>query len=521
MLFSVLDDLEQAVLRYGDKVAVVDYESSLTFSNLYNRAHLSAQALIELGVMPGDRVGVCMAKSSDQIIAILAVLYSNAIFVPILPSLKKNSISHIVNDSGMTAIIVDKKRVNEVEAFETQLKIIMGSGELNSNFPNLPYLCKHFVCEKMLIKNRLGVDIAAIIYSSGSTGRPKGIMVTHRNLVDGARIVSKYLGTNENDRIASILSFNFDYGLNQLWQALFTGATIYLHEFILPNDCIHFIARENITALPLMPAIMSRLFDPRLLERNTVSEISSVRYVCSSGGRVSQDMIDNIKMVFPKAQFFSMYGLTEAFRSTYLPPEQLILRPNSIGRSIPDVEILVLDERDVECPPGVPGELVHRGGCITRGYWNDPQKTAERFRSHARYPGEILVYSGDIVVKDAEGYITFINRKDEMLKNNGIRISPTEVEEAFEKYQNILSVAVFGIENIDVGHDIVMAYTTKDGSPILNSELLKFARTSLANHMIPRYFVHHNLFPTTGNQGKIDRISVKENSIKLLGFNFD
>jgi acyl-CoA synthetase (AMP-forming)/AMP-acid ligase II len=372
-------------------------------------------------------------------------MYANAIFVPILPGLKQPSIKHIVTDSGMHLIITDEKRKTEVENFKENVRVLNLGIDKSSDFRNTQEVLNKNGNNEPIEYKRIGTDLAAIIYSSGSTGRPKGIMVTNRNFWDGAQIVSHYLNTNERDRIAAILSFNFDYGLNQIWQSLFTGASLHLHELVMPNDCIKFIYTEGITALPLMPVIISKLFDIKMFNRNHGYDLSKVRYVCSSGGRISLDMLKNIKSEFQKANFYSMYGLTEAFRSTYLSPEQIEQRPNSIGMAIPDVEILILDEDGLECKVGSIGELVHRGGCIARGYWNDPEKTAERFRTHPKYPGEILVYSGDLVTKDVDGYITFVARKDGMLKNNGIRISPTEIEEVFEMHDDVSAAIVFGI----------------------------------------------------------------------------
>ncbi len=517
MIFSVLNDLINATLLYKDKIAIYDKNEKLTFNELNEHALSTAELLLTIGIKPGDRVGICMAKSSEQVISILATLYSNAIFVPILPSLKEDSISHIVNDSGMKAIICDEIRLNEVSKFNKTLEILIGNKSENANYINIPTARQK--TKNNIEFNRLGSDIAAIIYSSGSTGRPKGIMVTHRNLSDGAKIVSSYLGTNSEDRIASILSFNFDYGLNQLWQCLYTGASLHLHDFFLPNECFNFLVREKITALPLMPAIISLLFDKKLGRNTNKYDFSNIRYVCSSGGRISPEMLNNISINFKSAKFYSMYGLTEAFRSTYLPPEQLNIRPNSIGKAIPDVDILIFDENGNECKVGEVGELVHRGGCITKGYWNDPIKTSERFRHHSNYPGEILVYSGDLAFKDSEGFITFVNRKDGMLKSNGIRISPTEVEETIEKHSNINIAIAFGIENVDIGHDIIVAYTTFDNLSIDENDLNRFLNLNMARHMIPKYLVRLESMPITGNQGKIDRILVKELSMKILALN--
>ena len=519
MHFSVLTDLDNSAEMLADKVAITSGDSTLSFGDLRDKAKATACALIDLGVRPGDRVGICMKKSSEQIITILGILYSNAIFVPILPALKRQGISHIVKNSGMTAIVTDSKRLSEISYLEDSIKIFVGEGPITETHPNLPYISRHVDSCYLKPFSRLGIDVAAIIYSSGSTGMPKGIMISHRNFYDGARITSDYLDTKKDDRLACILSFNFDYGLNQLWQALLTGCGLYLHDFIMPKDCLNFINKHQITAIPLMPVIMTRLFDPRFVQLDHGLDFSCVRYVCSSGGRLSNTMLSNVTAFFPKALMYSMYGLTEAFRSTYLHPRELLQRPKSIGKAIPDVEILVLDDQGKECGAGLEGELVHRGGCIALGYWDDAEKTKERFRTHPLYPGEILVYSGDLVVKDQEGFISFVSRKDEMLKNNGIRISTTEIEIIVDSHPNVSAAVVFGIDNIEVGHDIVAVYTTNDLAPLNQSAFRRFLKESLASHMVPRYLVHMEDFPSTGNEGKIDRVAVRENTLFQLGIN--
>jgi amino acid adenylation domain-containing protein len=517
MLFTVLEDLENSTNAHGDNVVIVDDNTKLTFSQLHSKALSTAQALVGLGINPGDRVGVCMSKSADQVVSLLAILYANGIFVPILPTLKYKNIAYIIENSGMKTIITDEKRIGEIEHHREKVTIVTGIYNNKYEYPNLPYISQNLTEEKTPPFTRISTDIAAIIYSSGSTGMPKGIMISHRNLFDGARIVANYLGTNQQERIACILSFNFDYGLNQIWQSFYTGCSMHLHELILPNDCIRFLATQKITALPLMPALITRLFDARFYNSEHQHDLSSVRYVCSSGGRVSSDMQNNIKNNFPIAEFFPMYGLTEAFRSTYLHHDRLVRSTNAIGEAIPDVEIIILDENGNKCSTGIPGELVHRGGCISKGYWNDPEKTADRFRTHPNYPGEILVYSGDLVVEDEYGVIMYISRMDEMMKHNGIRISPTEIESVAEGQPDVSSVLVFGIENIDVGHDIVLVYTTQNADSLNESEFRLYLKKNLPSHMQPQYIVQQKIFPVTGNQGKINRQIVKEKALKTLG----
>lgn len=516
MLFSVLRFLEASHHERGNEVAVVDGETVLTFSQLRERVRATASVLKDLELCPGDRVGVCMAKSADQVVTILAILQANAIFVPILPALKRENIRHIVADSGMVAVITDSRRLEELTDISPALRLWLGGGPTVEALPNLAQRSAELAQVTAPAFLRLGVDIAAIIYSSGSTGRPKGIMVTHRNLADGAEIVASYLGTCADDRIAGVLSLNFDYGLNQLWQCLLTGASLHLHEFVLPNDLLEFLVREQITVLPVMPVLLARLSDSRFLDRSRPWDLGAIRYVCSSGGRLAPAMLECVGNLFRDAKFFAMYGLTEAFRSTYLPADQLSVRPDSIGRAIPDVEILVVDDAGNPCAPGVVGELVHRGGCVAAGYWNDPGRTAERFRQHASYPGEILVYSGDFVSRDSDGYLYFQGRKDGLLKCNGIRVSPTEIEVVAEQHLEVKMAVVFGVENPSVGHDIVLAYVTLNGAPVAEAALRAHLKPRLPSHMIPRHMVHLEAFPSTGNQGKVDRVAVQQGVLQAL-----
>jgi len=369
--------------------------------------------------------------------------------------------------------------------------------------------------------DRIGADNAAIIYSSGSTGRPKGILISHRNLADGADIVAEYLGTREEDRIACVLSFNFDYGLNQIWQTIRKGASLYLHDFAMPNDLFALVAEQSITGLPLMPVFITQMFDRRLKIAASSYDFSALRYVCSTGGRLSEQMLRDLRSTFPATKIYSMFGLTEAFRGTYLEPDKLDTHPTSIGKAIPGVQILVLDEHGEECPPNVAGELVQRGATVTKGYWRDPENTAKVFRTHPRFPGETLVFSGDSVVRDEEGYLYFVDRRDEMIKTRGFRVSPTEVESEVVRHPEISAAVAFGVINIGVGEDIACAYTTHSGEPLPEPTLIQFLKTNLPRHMVPAYVIHFTTFPITGNAGKVDRKTIKQVAFERLGIEVD
>ncbi|MGA8875785.1 MAG: AMP-binding protein [Candidatus Korobacteraceae bacterium] len=500
--------------RLPDKLAIVSDERSLTFAQLYDEALATAECLRGIGVEAGDRVGICMEKTLDQVSVILGVLCANAVVVPILPRLKQPNIRHIIENSAMVALVTDSERVDEVVEFGDLTRLIIGHGQLEHSWPNLPYM-RRFIRPQMFY-DRISKDNAAIIYSSGSTGRPKGILISHRNLADGADIVAQYLGTNEDDRIGCVLSFNFDYGMNQIWQTLRKGATLYLHNLSLPNDLFAMLAAEEITALPVMPVIITKMFDKRLKLATGMLDFSSLRYVCSTGGRLSDDMLRDLKTTFPGAKIYSMFGLTEAFRSTYLDPSKIDSHPTSIGKAIPDCQVFVMDENGDECPPNTVGELVHRGATVTKGYWRDPESTAKVFRSHPRFPGETLVFSGDKARKDEEGYLYFVARSDEMIKTKGFRVSPTEVESEVIRHPEVVDAIAFAVPNIAIGEDVACAYTTVSRQPVAEQILKQYLKANLPSHMVPAYLIHFDSFPITGNAGKLDRKSIKEAAFERL-----
>lgn len=511
-LFSIAALAEDAADRFGAKPAITDGVSTLTFVELLAAARQTALALRQDGLSRGDRVGICMAKTVDQAIAILAVALADAIIVPILPKLKRESVQHIVRDVGMRLAITDAARAGELQAAVPELPLRYGQDCPADPSLILPRLRE--TATGRLPMASIGSDVAAVIYSSGSTGRPKGIMVSHRNVVDGARITAAYLGTSATDRIGSLLSLNFDYGLNQLWQSLLTGAQLCLHELMFPADCFTFLAEQHITALPVMPVIITRMFDARVLRSQPTVDLSAIRYISSSGGPVSQRMLDNLALTFPSARTYLMYGLTEAFRSTYLDPAELRRRPNSIGRAIPEVEILVLDAQLREAAPGEHGQLAHRGACITKGYWNDPVETARRFGTLPDYPGETVVLSGDIVYRDQDGYLYFVGRQDAMIKTSGFRVSPTEVEEIAIQFCGIESCAAVGVANVEVGQDIALLYTA--AAPVDERAYRRFLAERLPSHMVPRHLFAEDSLPSTGNQGKIDRQALAERAADRL-----
>ncbi len=515
MLNSPLADLADLANRDPDRRLLLDGESSLTYGQVHREALGIGTFLRSFGIERGDRVGILMGKSHRQALAQLGALAAEAVMVPISDLLKPDQAQHIIDDCGVKAVIVDANKIDRLGSYADSAKIIPVSSD---GFAILDGIRKIGLVERA--PEIIGQDTAAIIYTSGSTGMPKGIVVSHRNLWDGARIVSSYLGLSSDDRLAQVLSLNFDYGLNQLFCAIHVGAELHFTTFHFPKDLFSFLETHNITTLALMPVFLSRLFDARFFQPSFAENISTLKRITTSGGRVPTHVTATIRATFPNTDLYLMYGLTEAFRSTFLPPDQVDKRPNSIGTAIPDVRIMVLDENGHECAADQPGELVHRGGVITKGYWNAPEETVKRYRSMEDSSGnsEMVIYSGDLVKRDSEGYLYFISRLDKMIKTSGHRVSPEEIERVAETIGAIDHAVVFGVEHEVLGEEIVLVCILKEEhAPPDEVEIKSYLRQKLAAYMIPHKILFQQDYEVTaGNQGKIDHASVREIAMKSL-----
>ena len=514
---TLYDLVLTASKKYGSKIAIEDDCDFITFNEIYIESLKVSKFLTDKGLKKGDRVSICMGKSIYQILAIIGVAIAGGIFVPILPNLKKDGLKYILDHSGSKFIITDLDRHKEFENLKKKCKVFFycKPSLLKDNKKNISKLISNYSHKIDLKHKNKPDDDIAIIYSSGSTGYPKGIVIPNKNLELGARIVSQYLKTKKNDRIACVLSFNFDYGLNQLWQCLLVGSTLCLYEIFFYPDFFKFCKRKKITIIPLMPVIISLLthnisnVNKKFINRN-------IKYICTSGGIVSKQMILVLRKIFPKAKIYLMYGLTEAFRSSFLDPKKSLRKYYSIGRAIPKVKLNIVREDYSECKQGEVGELVHRGGCVSSRYWKDKVSSRERFKKISRFPREITVFSGDLVKKDKEGDIIFVSRKDFMIKTMGFRVSPTEIESQVFKYKYIFQCVVFSVKDENIGESIILSYTTKNNKKIKNENLKKHLIERLPKYMMPKKFLYFKKFKITGNQGKIDRKEVVEISKNLL-----
>ncbi|MFK7853307.1 MAG: AMP-binding protein [Granulosicoccus sp.] len=508
--------LESAEQSQPDKIALVYDEKKLTYNELLTRVNQIALYLQELDLPKGARVGLYAKKDVSQVIAILAILSTDYILVPLTRLLKPEQVQYIIDDCEIQCVITDKLKLESIEEinFNGHIISIETAGKDTASFEEIfKYYNKPYHC------NINGHDNAVITYSFGLTGTPKGIVISHRNLIDSARVVSQYLDLNENDVISGLLIFNLDYGLNQIFCALLNKATLALHRFILPGDFFNHLINDKVTVLPLMPVNISQMFDEDLYTPPTIELLDNVRTITSSGGNVTERMIDNCAKTFRNARFYSMHGLTEAFRSTYLDPSQIKIRPDSIGKAIPDVELYVIDENGNECAPRSVGELIHRGGYIYRGFWNAPADTAERFKSiqilekaidlTGQLADEIVVASGDYVYKDEEGYFYFVYRRDDMIKTSGFRVSPYEIESVVEtSLPQIQQCAVFGMDNPMIEEEIVMVYSA--ASEISEKEIAFELKKHLASYMIPSRIVYRKSLPLVqSDQNQINKEELK------------
>ena len=515
--------IEDAAISHPNKNALILSEKSLTYKDLLTKVNQVAFYLNELDLPKGSRVGIYSNKCIDQVIAILAILSTDYVLVPLTKLLKPDQVKYIIKDCDIKCIITDKIKENSIEDIDFDGHIISYI-TVHKNVPSFEEIFKYY--NKPYICEINGHSNAVITYSFGITGTPKGIVISHRNLIDSARVVSQYLSLKEDDIISGILLFNLDYGLNQIFCSLYKRATLALHRFILAGDFFNHLINDNVTVIPLMPISITQMFDEDLHRLPSVELLSNIRIITSSGGNLTPKMLNDVQKYFANAKIFSMHGLTEAFRSTYLDPSQINIRPTSIGKSIPDVELYVIDENGNECAPRVVGELIHRGGYIYKGFWNAPEETSQRFKSvsilknvinlEGQLRDEVVVKTGDYVYKDEEGYLYFVSRHDDMIKTRGFRVSPYEIESVtINNIPQIEQCAVFSIENEEIEEEIVLVYSAR--SELSSKEITFELKKHLASYMIPLRIIYKKSLPLIpSDKNKINKNQLKAELLDFL-----
>lgn len=478
----------------SDRPALVHAGRELTYRALQQAVDRFASALAQAGLERGDRAAVFLPRDIEECVAIFAISRAMGVFVPINALLRGPQIGHIVADCEARIVITSRALQPLVaEALQGVAEARILLVEEMAEAEPLP-----------LRDAAIGEDLAAILYTSGSTGRPKGVMLSHRNLLAGARIVRTYLGIGPDERILSVLPLSFDYGLNQLLTAVEQGALTVILAFRFGDDIVRALRDHRITALAGVPTIWAILTKASPLLPRT--DLPHLRYITNSGGAVPSQTVANLRRMLPHTRVFLMYGLTEAFRSTYLPPEELDRRPTSIGKAIPECEIFIVTPEGHRARPGEPGILVHRGPTVSLGYWNRPDETAKVLKPNPFRPkdqgGDIVCYSGDLAVEDEEGFFSFIGRDDAMIKSSGYRISPSEVEEAIMATGHFRQVAVIGLPDEFAGQK-VHAVAVPLAPDVATAPVLQAVAGMLAPYMLPRELELVENLPVTPN-GKVD-----------------
>jgi acyl-CoA ligase (AMP-forming) (exosortase A-associated) len=499
--------------QFPDKEALVYRQSRVNYAELAKDIDSVAKAMLALGLDRGERVAVYLEKRLEAVTALFGATAAGGVFVPVNPLLKAEQVTYILRDCNVRILVTSADRFKLLlpvlpKCHDLHTVVVIGSAGALSNIPGSLNIVSW---NEMVIESpgtgghrSIDDDMAAILYTSGSTGKPKGVVLSHRNLIAGATSVAQYLRNGPEDRILSVLPLSFDYGLSQLTTAFHVGATGVLMNYLLPRDIIAAVEAENITGLAAVPPLWIQL-----AQMNWPDNIS-LRYITNSGGAMPRATLDLLRDNLPNTAIYLMYGLTEAFRSTFLPPEEVVARPDSIGKAIPNAEVLVVREDGSLCAPGEPGELIHRGALVSMGYWNDPEKTAERFRpAPARQSGlpiqELAVWSGDTVRMDEEGFLYFIGRRDEMIKTSGYRVSPTEIEEVIYATELVGEAAAIGVAHPVLGQAIVLIATARAGRNLNHEELLSACKVHLPAFMLPsRVELREGSLPRNPN-GKIDR----------------
>lgn len=497
--------LDAAVASRPDQVALICDKRSYTYAQIGAMTANLAAKLQERGVERGDRVALFLDNSVELVVGVFAALSSGAVFMPINPLTKADKLAYMLNDSRAKALVTQASLESiYAEALEHNKTVrsclVVGTGTL-SDARITAYSVDDSVGARPTDPGLIDQDLASIIYTSGSTGDPKGVMLTHLNMVSAARSVSTYLGLRADDVVVCVLPLAFDYGLYQLLMSVRVGATLVLERsFTFPIKVLERMVEHRVTVFPGVPTVFSMLMNIGSLSSY---QLGSLRMMTNTAAALSEEHIRQLRGLFPQAQLFSMYGLTECKRVTYLPPDQLDVRPTSVGRGMPNEEVWLVDDSGRRLPHGSTGELVIRGSNVMRGYWEKPEETAKRLKP-GPIPGELILHSGDIFRTDDEGWLYFVARKDDIIKSRGEKVSPREVENALYALEGVYEAAVIGVPDDLLGQAVKAFVTLKTGYSYSEREVIKHCVSRLENFMAPKYVEFVSALPKT-DTGKIKK----------------
>jgi acyl-CoA ligase (AMP-forming) (exosortase A-associated) len=497
---TTIRPLDHLALRGAeDAPALVLRKGTLSYKDLRSRVSRLAGWLSARVPEKGARVATWAAKGELTCLMPLAAARAGLVHVPINPLLKRAQVAHILSDSGSLMIIGTPARLSTMEQVDVpDICSIVSEIDTLAEVEALGF--------ELPLSEADPDDLAAILYTSGSTGRPKGVMLSHANMWLGAESVASYLALAPDDRTLAVLPLSFDYGQNQLLSTWYAGASIVPLDYLTPRDVIKAVERHGITTLAAVPPLWVQLSELDWPEETR----ARLRRLTNSGGALTPDLVRRLRALFPQARLFAMYGLTEAFRSTFLDPALIDTHPTSMGKAIPHAEILVINDLGEVSADEEEGELVHSGPLVAQGYWQDVERTAERYKpapAASRYGG-MAVWSGDRVRRDAQGLLYFVGRRDAMIKSAGNRISPQEIEEAAFATGLVAEAVALGLPDERLGQAVHLVVRALPGISHAEAELPRKLMQELPNFMQPKQIHWRGAMPI-GPNGKIDRTGLQ------------
>ena len=512
----VFDDyLTQNAVQCPGKEACIADDRRSTYAELDAAANRLAHALVDAGVGRGDRVAVFMENRMEAAVAVFGILRAGAAFVMVNPTTKPDKLCYMLNDCAAAAVIAVGRSKAALEAIDSEVpsvRLVITCGptaptegapakprlDFDSDLPAFPAGPPTRRC--------IDMDLAAIIYTSGSTGRPKGVTMTHRNVMSAADSITQYLENVPEDIILNVLPLSFDYGLYQLLMSVRLGMTLVLEKtFAYPYRIVQRIREERVTGFPGVPTMFAILLQMKDLDP---ADFDTVRYITNTGAALPPAHIERLGGLFRKARIYSMYGVTECKRVTYLPPEELERRPASVGKGMPNEEVWIVDDKGNPVGPGVVGELVVRGSNVMQGYWGLPEETAAVLRP-GRYPWEKVLYTGDLFKMDDEGFLYFVSRKDDIIKSRGEKVSPREVESVIVELDGVQEAAVVGIPDEILGQAIKAVVVKAPGADVGQRDVIGHCSRRLESFMVPKVVEFRDALPKT-DSGKVKHKALKD-----------
>jgi len=492
------------------KTALVYEDQRVSYGTIERNSDAMAATLKKMGIQRGDRIIIFADNSEKTVVAFWGILKANAVVSIINPLTKADKLTWQINDCRAKIIISDSHLFDVINKTIPNCCSLMGI-ILSGNFEKEEVKTSHAtvltyyeaIDNDLPVPERecIDIDLAAIIYTSGSTGDPKGVMLTHRNMITAATSVSTYIGMREEDIVLVALPFSFDYGLYQMIMSFKLGAMLIVERsFIYIGKVLNRIVAEKVTIFPGVPTIFSILSGMKNLHKY---DLSAIRVVTNTAASLAASHITFLQNAFPQAEIYSMYGLTECHRCTYLPPKDIDNKPNSVGIAIPNTELWIVDKNGKRQGPNIEGEIVIRGATVMKGYWEKPEKTAEKLKL-GPLPNEVVLYTGYLGKVDEEGYLYFIGRTDDIIKSRGEKIAPKEVENVLYCLREIKDAAVIGVEDDILGQAVKAYVVLHKNVNISHKQILAHCQRYLENYMFPKYIEIVEELPKTSS-GKIKK----------------